>query len=108
MGFVNYIVLKKYKLMFEVSRDTQGTDDYKSLFDYGDSDDFVDGHITLKNLTAKHISFLMGLQDAVIGIRQDELLCFLLKSYDDVDVVSEYHVSEHKNEFEGFVVVRRE
>jgi len=93
--------------MFEVSRDTQGTDDYTELFDYAERDDFVDGHVTLKNLKVKHISFLMGLQDTVIGISRDELLCFLLKIYDDVDVVSEYYVSDNKKEFEGFVLVRR-
>jgi len=65
------------------------------------------GLICLLILTVFFISVnLITKNESNIGIRQDELLCFLLKSYDDVDVVSEYHVSEHKNEFEGFVVLR--
>jgi hypothetical protein len=126
MGWSNYIIIKKWKMLIEVSRDIGGIEDYekvaieKAISEnsadermYIEGENIIDmGDVAINKITIRDISELYKVYDIVqslSGMSNDKLFLFWLKNRGiDFLIESEHNIDLHEYEREGYVRIRRE
>lgn len=125
MGWSNYIVIPRWKLLIEVSRDVNKIEDYEKTaiekaidegnIDYDahtDGEDIISmGDIPISKITIKDLTELFksyNIVESLSGMDYDKLLLYWLKSRGiDFDIQSE-HIADTKEYIkEGYVMVER-
>jgi hypothetical protein len=109
MGWSNYIVLPKYKVVFRVSRNVTAdtvNDDAVTLFGaMKQLSEDVDIDVPLKDLSTKTVVKLMGIHNLLMSFGSDDLFFSKLKSYDDsATIVSEMDLE--KEEYKDYTKIK--
>ena len=115
MGWTNYIVIPKLKLVVETSRYVDEVDEYfvnafKQLEVYVDAEDYIDiSEIKVKDLNLKVLSELIKAYDIYIKLSGWEypekiLLLFLELRNIDYEIIPEWDFKEKK--YKGYTILR--
>jgi len=115
MGWTNYIVIPKLKLVVETSRYVDEADEYfvnafKQLEEYIDVEDYIDiSEIKVKDLNLKVLSELIKAYDIYIKLSGWEypekiLLLFLELRNIDYEIIPEWDFKEKK--YKGYTILR--
>jgi hypothetical protein len=125
MGWSNYIVIPKWRLLIEVSRDVNGIEDYektaieKAIDDdnidcetHADGEDVVDmGDVPIHKITIKDLTELYKSYDMVqslSGMDYNKLLLYWLTSRGiEFSIKSEYSIDVKEYINEGYVKIER-
>ena len=125
MGWSNYIVIPKWKLLIEVSRDVNQIEDYeKAAIEKAIDEDNIDydahtegediigmgdipiNKITIKDLTELYKSY--NIVESLSGMDYNKLLLYWLKSRDiDFNIQSEHIVDMKEYIKEGYIKIER-
>jgi len=125
MGWSNYIIIPKLKLLIEVAREINDIEDYEEVAiekaidennidysDHFDGEDTVDmGNIPIDKITIKDLTELYKRYDIVqslAGMDYNKLLLFWLKSRGiDFKIESEHNIDINEYNKEGYLRIRR-
>jgi hypothetical protein len=125
MGWSNYIIIPKLKLLVEVSRDVCDIADYEKTAiekaidennigynGHFDGDNTVDmGDVPINNITIKDLTELYKIYDimqSIAGMDCDKLLLFWLKRRGiEFSIESEHNIDVSKYDKEGYLIIRR-
>src|SRR3989304_7760938 len=125
MGWSNYIVVSKLKLIIEVIREVSDLEDYeesaiKKAIDeenidynvYLDGDNVVDiGDVPINKITIKDLAELYKRYEIVqslAGLDFNKLLLFWLKNRDiEFTIKSEHNINMDEFDKEGYLIIRR-
>lgn len=125
IGWSNYVVIPKLKLLIEITRDVSGIEDYEcdvidnaineDNFEYAqhvEGEEIVDiEDVTIHKITIKDLAELHRRYDIVqslTGIDRVKLLLYWLKSRSiEFSIESEHNIDIDKYNKEGYVVIRR-
>jgi len=126
MGWSNYIIIKKWKILIEVSRDIDDIADYeivaieKAISDnsadermYMQGENIIDmGDVAINKITIRDISELYKTYDIVqslSGMSNDKLFLFWLKNRGiDFTIESEHNIDKKEYEKEGYLIIIRD
>lgn len=126
MGWSNYIIIKKWKILIEVSREIDGIEDYENVAiekaisensaderTHMEGENIIDmGDVAINKITIRDISELYKAYDIVqslSGMYNDKLFLFWLKNRGiDFLIESEHNINFDEYEKEGYVKIRRE
>ncbi len=126
MGWSNYIIVSKWKILIEVPRDIDGIEDYEKMaiekaFSedsadprmYMEDENIVDmGDVEINKISIRDITELYKTYDIVqslSGMRFDKLFLFWLKNRGiDFIVKSEHTFDIKEYEKEGYLIIRRD
>lgn len=126
MGWSNYIIIKKWKILIEVSRDVDDIEDYENAAiekafsedstdarTYMEGENIVDmGDVVINNISIRDISELYKTYEIVqslSGMNHDKLFLFWLKNRGiDFTVESEHNIDKDEYEKEGYLIIRRD
>ena len=123
IGWSNYVVIPKMKLLIEVTREISGIADYECVaiddaisednFEYAehvegqeivDIEDVIIHKITIKDLAELHRRY--GIVQSLAGIDRGKLLLYWLKSRSiELSIESEHNIDIDKYNKEGYVVI---
>lgn len=125
MGWSNYIVIPKWRLLIEVSRDVNELADYeKTAIDkiidvegldcetHFDGEDVVEmGNVPISQVTIRDLTELYKRHDIIqslAGMDYNKLFLYWLKSRDiDFSVQSEYSIDVKEHVKEGYTKIER-
>ena len=126
MGWSNYIIIKKWKILIEVSRDIDDIADYESIAIekaisensadermYMQGENIIDmGDVAINKITIRDISELYKAYDivqSISGMSNDKLFLFWLKNRGiDFTVESEHNIDKKEYEKEGYLIIIRD
>ena len=106
MGYVNYIVIPKYKIAFVVSRNIDEYFEYE--LSYGEDELFVDFHDEIKNFKLNDLYNLMSYYKKVprINYGGEALLVYVKSLNTPYEVISEYNFEE-KDEYKDYLIIHK-
>lgn len=125
MGWSNYIVIPKWKLLIEVSRDVNSIEDYEKIaidraidednIDYDahvEGDDRIDmGNVPISKITIKDLTELYkcyNIVESLSGMDRNKLLLYWLKGREiEFSVKSEHSIDVEEYIKEGYAKIER-
>lgn len=112
MGWVNYVLLPKFKVAIVVHRSVEELEDYiEKALDYLTGEDVgeVDIDKEFGRLTARDFKELITVYEEATKLQYANpatLLLYFLKKYEiEYEVKSEFEIDENRLESEGWVIV---
>lgn len=121
MGWTNFIIIPKLKLVIEISRHINELDDYQKkaidyLIDeerYEDGDEYIENK-NIKNISIKDLTRLFNTYEqanSIAGMEPDKLFLYWLKNKNiDYEIKSEFEVRENKEleklKADGYKILR--
>lgn len=117
MGWTNFIVIPKLRLIIETSRHLDDLHDYrKEVLDYfSDEDNTPDedisiGDISVKKLSVSNLTLLYNIyekSDKLFGIYTDEFILYWLKSRNiKYEIISEHNIDLELYEKDEYTILR--
>lgn len=125
MGWYNYIIIPKWKILIEVSRDVDDIEDYENIAiekavseESADERTYIEGvnvidmgDIAINKISIRDITELYKTYEIVqslSGMNYDKLFLFWLKNREiEFEIKSEHNIDFDKYEKEGFMRIRR-
>lgn len=119
MGWSNFIIVHKLKILIETNRDVEDIETYRKesldkILDEENIDDDVYlgiGDIKVSNIKIKDLTLLYKdheVLQCIRGTHIDKLLLYWLKSRGiDFEVKSEYNIDKDKYKSEGYTIIER-
>jgi len=112
MGWVNYVLVKKYKIAFVVDRSTDELDGYfEKALDWLRDDERarIDEEKKLKDVSVRDFAVLFNTYEKAValeGASSAMFLLYFLKKYGvEFEIQSEFNVDEEKLRKAGWVIV---
>jgi hypothetical protein len=108
MGWNNFIALKNLKIMFEVNRQVEEGFEDKKFFENKESYDYIEEHKGLQEITVHDLISLFKCQELVFNSNsQEEIFALSLQHYDDIEIVNEFDLEQHKEKYVGWTIIRK-
>lgn len=121
MGWTNFIIIPKLKLIIEISRHINELDDYqKKAIDYltdeeryEDGDEYIENK-NIKNISIKDLTRLFNTYEqanCLVGMESDKLFLYWLENKNiDYEIKSEFEVHDNKEleklKADGYKILR--